>query len=106
MNKTEVIARRILGWKLNRWDRWYDFETGEFIYDCDFQPEKNLDHALRIVDKLEEYGFTYVAKSQCEVYFNDVRGTGSHLAEAITNAAYKVADNTVIEEEWMQYQLI
>jgi hypothetical protein len=26
MNKTEVIARRILGWKLNRYDRWYDAE--------------------------------------------------------------------------------
>lgn len=42
MNKTEVIARRILGWKLNRWDRWYDPEKGVFIYD--FQPDENPDH--------------------------------------------------------------
>ncbi|MBB6444239.1 BC1872 family protein [Bacillus benzoevorans] len=106
MNKTEVIARRILGWKLNRWDRWYDFETGEFIYDCDFQPEQNLDHAMRIVDRLEEFGFTYEAKSQSEVYFNNVAGTGRNLAEAITNAAYSVADNSTVPEEWMHYQII
>jgi len=106
MNKTEVIARRIFGWKLNRWDRWDDFETGEFIYDCDFQPEQNLEHAMQIVDRLEEYGFTYIPKSNSEVCFNEIVGTGSNLAEAITNAAYRVADNSVIPEEWMQYQLI
>ena len=40
MNKTESIARRILGWKLNRWDRWYDSEKDIFIHDYEFQPEK------------------------------------------------------------------
>ena len=106
MNKTEVIARRILGWKLNRWDRWYDHQTGEFIYDCDFQPEQQLEHALRIVDKLEQYGFTYVPKGNSVVYFNDVVGTGRTLSEAITNAAYQVADNSTPPEEWFQYQVI
>ncbi|MEH7302656.1 BC1872 family protein, partial [Neobacillus drentensis] len=47
--KTDSIARRILGWKLNRWDRWYDYEMGTFIHETDFQPEHNLDHAMLIV---------------------------------------------------------
>ena len=47
MNKTEVIARRILGWKLNRWDRWYDYEKGVFIHDSEFQPEHRLDLPAR-----------------------------------------------------------
>lgn len=106
MNKTEMIARRILGWKLNRWDRWYDFENGEFINECDFQPDKNLEHALRIVDKLEQYGFTYEPKSDCEVCFNNIVGTGSNLAEAITDAAYQLADVEVVHEDWMHYQNI
>ena len=54
MNQVEIIARRILGWKLNRWDRWFDFEKGTFIPVADFQPEKNLDHAMLIVEKLKE----------------------------------------------------
>ena len=40
MNKISGVARRILGWKLNRWDRWYDFEKRKFIPDTDFQPEE------------------------------------------------------------------
>ena len=31
MNKIEIVARIILGWKLNRWDRWYDYEKEMFI---------------------------------------------------------------------------
>jgi len=49
MNKTDSIARRILGWKLNRWDRWYDYEKGVFIHDSEFQPEHSLDHAHSIL---------------------------------------------------------
>nr|WP_295970866.1 hypothetical protein [uncultured Bacillus sp.] len=106
MNKTEVIARRILGWKLNRWDRWYDYETRQFIYDCDFQPERTLEHAMRIVDRLEKFGFTYTPVNNTKVYINHVCGTGNTLAEAITNAAYTLADNTTVPEEWMQFELI
>ena len=51
-NKIDIIARRILGWKLNRWDRWYDHENGIFIHESEFQPEKELDHAMKIVKKL------------------------------------------------------
>ena len=46
MNKISGVARRILGWKLNRWDRWYDFEKRKFIPDTDFQPEENINHAM------------------------------------------------------------
>jgi hypothetical protein len=99
MNKIEVIARRILGWKLNRWDRWYDDEKEIFIYE--FQPEQNLDHAMLIVERLVQFGFTYAAKGDSEVCFNDVCSTGDTLAQAITNAAYSIADNTPIAEEWL-----
>jgi hypothetical protein len=99
MNKTEIIARRILGWKLNRWDRWYDFEKDAFIYE--FQPEKNLDHAMMIVEKLEKSGFTYITNGVSEVWFNDICESGDTLAQAITNAAYSIADNSSVPDEWL-----
>jgi hypothetical protein len=99
MNKTEVIARRILGWKLNRWDRWYDPEKGVFIYD--FQPDENPDHALLIVDRLKDFGYTYTEKRKYEVCFNEICESGNSLAEAITNAAFSLADNRSIPEEWL-----
>lgn len=92
MNKTEGIARRILGWKLNRWDRWYDYEAGKFIYDTDFQPEKNLEHAMLIVEKLEDFGFSYSPKGNSEVCFNNVMGKGETLPQAITDAAYSIIE--------------
>ncbi|MDP4086955.1 MAG: hypothetical protein Q8934_20535 [Bacillota bacterium] len=94
MNKTDSIARRILGWKLNRWDRWYDYEKGVFIYDSEFQPEKNLDHAMLIVERLEDSGFTYTTNGHTEVCFNDIRGTGETLSQAITNAAYSIIERS------------
>lgn len=100
-NKIDIIARRILGWKLNRWDRWYDYENGVFIHDSEFQPEQNLDHAMLIVERLENVGFTYQAKGENEVCFNNVCAAGETLAEAITNAAYIIADNTPIDDAWL-----
>ena len=99
MNKVEVIARRILGWKLHSWDKWYDYEKGIFIEH--FQPDQNLDHAMLIIKRLEMSGFTYTPKSENEVCFNDVCETGGTLAEAITNAAFILADNSSIDEEWL-----
>lgn len=96
MNKTDSIARRILGWKLNRWDRWYDYEKGVFINDCDFQPEQNLDHALMVAEKLKDLGYKFRADGESEVWFNDVRATGETLAQAITNAAYSIIENTSV----------
>lgn len=101
MDKIEVIARRIFGWKLNRWDRWYDFENDKFIPVTEFQPEHNLDHANLIVQKLKELGFTYKNDGVSEACFNDVCETGGTLAEAITNAAYAIADNSSVPEEWL-----
>lgn len=105
MNKTESIARRILGWKLNRWDRWYDYENGQFIHTSNFQPEKNIDHAMMIVDRLEKYGYRFQTNGNCEACFNDVRAKGENLAEAITNAAYAIIErNSVVDSTniWRQ----
>jgi len=96
MNKTDSIARRILGWKLNRWDRWYDYEKGVFIQDSDFQPEQNLGHAMLIVEKMENLGYKFKTAGNTEVWFNDVRANGETLAQAITNAAYSIIENTSV----------
>ncbi|MCM3118410.1 hypothetical protein M3610_24675 [Neobacillus sp. MER 74] len=101
MNQVEIIARRILGWKLNRWDRWFDFEKGTFIPVSDFQPEQNLEHAMLIVEKLKDFGFTYTTNGSTEVCFNNICETGDTLAQAISNAAFTIADNSSIAEEWL-----
>ena len=100
-NKIDIIARRILGWKLNRWDRWYDHENGIFIHESEFQPEQELDHAMKIVEKLEKFGYKYTAKDEKNVCFNRVCGTGETLAIAITNAAFELADNPAIDPGWL-----
>lgn len=105
MSKTDSIARRILGWKLNSWDRWYDYENNAFIHSSDFQPDQNLDHAMRIVNRLEEFGFSYQTNGISEVSFNHVRATGDTLAQAITNAAYAIIEeNTTVNTSniWRQ----
>lgn len=99
MNKVEIIARRILNWKLNSWEKWYNYEKDVFIYH--FQPEKNLEQAMLIVERLKMFGFSYTAKSDTEVCFNDICANGDTLAEAITNAAFLIADNSSIAEEWL-----
>ncbi|WP_428908329.1 BC1872 family protein [Niallia sp. Krafla_26] len=100
MNKTDTVARKILGWKLNRFDRWYDFEKNQFILTSDFQPEHNLTHAMLLVEKLTEYGISYTEKENFEVCFDDFCATGDTLAEAITNAAYLIADTSSIDDAW------
>lgn len=99
MDKVEVIARRILGWKLNRWDRWFDHERDVFIYD--FKPADNLEHAMMIVERMEQYGYAYQTSGEYTVCFNEVCQSGGTLAEAITNAAYEIAENISIDEEWL-----
>lgn len=96
MNKTESIARRILGWAQNRWDRWYDIEKGVFIHESDFQPEQNLHHAMLIVERLEAFGYKYTTDGISEVWFNDVRAAGKTLSEAITNAAYEIIERSSV----------
>ena len=39
--------------------------------------------------------------NEFEVCFNDVCATGDTLAQAITNAAFSLADNRGIPEEWL-----
>ena len=98
MIKTDSIARRILGWKLNRWDRWFDYEKGIFIHESEFQPEQHLDHAMLIVERLKEFGYTYTTNGVSEVWFNDVGASGDTLSQAITNAAYSIIEmNSVVD---------
>jgi hypothetical protein len=96
MNKTDSIARKILGWKLNRWDRWYDYEKGIFIQDSEFQPEQNLGHAMLIVERMEQLGYTFSATEDTGVRFNDIWATGETMAAAITNAAYTIIENNSV----------
>lgn len=98
MNKTESIARRILGWKLNRWNQWYDFENKVFISTSDFQPEQDIAHAMIIVERLEKFGFVYSTNGVSEVCFNDVCATGDTLPQAITNAAYSIIEKSTIAD--------
>ncbi len=92
MKKVDSVARRILGWKLNRWDRWYDYENRMFIQNSEFQPEQNMEDAMLIVKRLEQFGYTYILDSPTEVRFNNISGTGNTLPEAITEAAYNIID--------------
>ncbi|MEH7417934.1 hypothetical protein V7266_21915 [Neobacillus drentensis] len=101
MNKIEILARRILGWKLNRWDRWYDYERELFIPVSEFQPEDNLEHAMLLVKRLKELGFVYKTNGTTEACFDDVCEAGETLAQAITNAAFSIADNSSIDEGWL-----
>ncbi|MFJ7726770.1 hypothetical protein ACIQXV_11455 [Neobacillus sp. NPDC097160] len=96
MSKTDSIARRIFGWKLNRWDRWYDYEKGIFIHDSEFQPEQNLSHAMLIIERLEEFGHKCSTNGPSEVFINDIRATGDTLPQAITNAAYLFIEKTLV----------
>ena len=93
MNKKDSIARGILGWEANCYDSWYDCEKDLFIHDSYFQPEKFVEHAMLIVNKLEKSGFSYSTNGVSEVHFNDVIGTGDTLAQAITNAACSILEN-------------
>jgi hypothetical protein len=56
------------------------------------QPEHNLDHAMIIVDRLKEFGYTFTTNGSSEVSFNDIRATGNTLSQAITNAAYSIIE--------------
>ena len=88
MNKKDLIAREILGWKARSKNSWYDVEKEVFVHESYFIPEKYIDQAMLIVNKLDMWGVTYSTNGVSEVQFDDVTGTGDTLAEAITNAAY------------------
>lgn len=99
MDKTEIIIRRILGWKLNSYNKWFDPVNGKFI--DSFNMEKNLDDAMLVVKQLEKYGFVYSKKSDTEICFNDICAKGKNLNEAIMNAAYEVAEVNSVPDEWL-----
>lgn len=102
MDKIEIIARRILGWKMNRLNTWFNQEENSFIHE--FRPDEKLEHAMMIVERFERFGFTYTQTGEYEVTFHNkfLKGTahGETLAKAITNAAYEIAENNPIASEW------
>ena len=105
MNKTQSIARKILGWKLNKWDRWYDSEKEIFIHENEFQPAINLGHAMLVVERLEKFGYKFMRNGDNEVRFNHINASGNTLAEAITDAAYSIIEYRSIDESedlWSQ----
>lgn len=103
MHKVEVIARRVLGWRMNRVNKWFNIEDAIFIED--FNPIANIDHAMMIVHKLELFGFKYTQQDDTKVCFSNdfVRQceSGETLGEAITNAAFAIAEVNTISEEWL-----
>lgn len=103
MDKIEVIARRVLGWSLKSSNKWFNLEGATFI--DNFNPIENLDDAMKIVRRLEEFGFTFLKHGDTEVCFSNQFinecATGTSLAEAITNAAYAIAEVKSIPEEWL-----
>ena len=92
-NKISGVARRVLGWKLNRWDRWYDFEKRKFIPDTDFQPEENINHAMLNCRSVGAMWLYLYNEKSTEVHFNDISGTGRTLAQAITDAAFNLVEH-------------
>ncbi|ADU28843.1 BC1872 family protein [Evansella cellulosilytica] len=103
MDKIDVIARRILGWKQNSLHKWYNHEEGLFIEN--FNPYENMEHAMLIVSRLERFGFHYTKQSETEACFSNAYvkecSSGDTLALAITNAAYSLAEVNTISSEWL-----
>ncbi|MCD8501686.1 MAG: hypothetical protein LRY71_08445 [Bacillaceae bacterium] len=103
MDKIEIIARRILGLRLNSANKWYSIEDATFIEN--FNPLDNFEDAMKIVCRLEEFGFTFSKHDDTNVCFSNQFinecATGTTLAEAITNAAYAIAEVKPIPEEWL-----
>lgn len=99
MDKSEVIIRRILGWKLNSHNKWFDSVNRRFV--THFDLENNLDDAMLIVQQLEKFGYVFTKKGENEVCFNDICATGNTLTEAIVNAAYEVAEVDSTPSEWL-----
>lgn len=92
MDKKDAIAREILGWKMRSKNSWYDVENEVFVHEAYFKPEKYMEHAMLIVKKLEMFGVAYRTNGVSEVYFDDVRGAGTTVSEAITNAPYALIE--------------
>ena len=98
MNKKDLIAREILGWKVRSKNSWYDVEKEVFVHESYFHPEKFMEQALLIVNKLDLWGVTYTTNGVSEVQFDDVTGTGDTLPEAITDAAYVLIKKHIMIE--------
>ena len=97
MNKKDSIARQILGWKTNCKGSWYDAENEVFVNEAYFKPDKFLEHAMIIVKKLEEFGFSYNTDGRSQVSFNNIHSVGHTLPEAITNGAYSLIQNDIFQ---------
>lgn len=106
MNKTNSIARDILGWKAVSKGSWYDSDKELFINEAYFQPEKFMEHAMVIVNKLEKSGFSFQTNGGSEVSFNNINATGNTLPEAIVNGAYSLIENYGIREWTNEHRIL
>ena len=56
---------------------------------------------MLIVEQMKKLGFTYSVRGEYEVCFNDHCSEGKTLAEAITNAAFAIAEVSSVPDEWL-----
>jgi len=66
--------------------------------------EQNIDHAMKIVERLEGLGFSYSIRGLSRVCFNDICASGDTLAQEITNAAYSIIEQHSMAESTKMWQ--
>lgn len=102
MDYREILARRVMGWRLQTSGKWFDSNNAQVIEG--FDPRENEDQAKLLVSQLESFGFRYTVTDQYTVCFENefhrICKSGEKLSEAITNAAYELAENEPVSSEW------
>ena len=92
MNKKDIIAREILGWKSRGKNSWYNVDRDQFVHDILTLCPRYLEHAM-LIESIS-YVWSYISTNgDSEARFDDIIGIGSNLPEAITNAAYSFVKN-------------
>lgn len=102
MDYREVLARRVMGWRLQSAGKWFDSQEKRIIQG--FDPSRNPEQADMLVRQLETFGFRYRQSGTYTVCFENefhkICESGSSREEAITNAAYALAENEPVPSEW------
>lgn len=102
MDYREILARRVMGWRLQTSGKWFDSVNRQVIEE--FDPQVNPDQAKLLVTQLESFGFSYSISKQYTVCFENefhrICESGDTEAEAITNAAFALAENEPVPSEW------
>ncbi|AOM83086.1 BC1872 family protein [Salisediminibacterium beveridgei] len=102
MDYREILARRVMGWRLQTSGKWFDSVNRQVIEE--FDPRSNVNQAKLLVAQLELFGFEYSVTDQYTVCFQNefhqICESGETEAEAITNAAFELAENEPVPSEW------